>query len=335
MILVFGKIFASIYDGTLGEHWQALVTFQQMIVLCDADGVVDMTPEALSRNTGIPLRIIRAGIIVLESPDPSSRSPAEDGRRIIRLQAHRDWGWRLVNHQKYRDLRSAIDRREYMRDYMRARRAMSPDVIQAVRDAVFRRDGGKCRGCGSTEDLEFDHVTPVVEGGDSSESNVQLLCLSCNRAKGCKQGKFTDVYTSDQSTVLAHAEADTDTDTTTSSQQGDPFQKLTALVHGSPDRFQIVEYVEARQPAAVWAKNFCDWLTDGNDLEGGRPLTVAQLGRTVRDLATKERASQDSIVFVRSCANRVIREDRRNGQRRGSDRPGRLAGFKAPERRKP
>lgn len=108
----YAKIFASIYDGTLAEHWQALVTFQQLMILSNARGVVDMTPFSISRRTGIPLEIIEAGIAVLAAPDPRSRSKEADGRRIVLLDPGRDWGWRLVNHAYYRGLMSATDKKE-------------------------------------------------------------------------------------------------------------------------------------------------------------------------------------------------------------------------------
>jgi hypothetical protein len=101
---MYGKLFKSMYEGTLGNDWQALITFQQMIILCDPDGVLDMTHEALHRVTGIPLDIICAGIAQLEAPDPKSRTPDCDGRRIVRLDDHRDWGWQIVNHDKYKTL---------------------------------------------------------------------------------------------------------------------------------------------------------------------------------------------------------------------------------------
>ena len=55
---MYGKLFESMFDGTLANNWEALVVFQQMVILCDADGRVDMTPMALHRRTGIPLEII-------------------------------------------------------------------------------------------------------------------------------------------------------------------------------------------------------------------------------------------------------------------------------------
>lgn len=120
---MYGKLFVSIYDGTLAEDWRALVTFQQMIILCDQDGILDMTPLAIQKRTGIPIEHIKAGIEILESEDPYSRTPREHGKRIIRLSDDRPWGWHIVNHKHYRDLRTAEERREYMREYMRGKRA--------------------------------------------------------------------------------------------------------------------------------------------------------------------------------------------------------------------
>jgi hypothetical protein len=112
------------YDGTLATKgpWQALVTFQQMLILCDKEGVIDMTAEAISRRTTIPLEIIQIGIPALEDIDQESRSPELEGRRIIRLADNREWGWQIVNYAKYRLMRSQEDRREYMRLYQQERR---------------------------------------------------------------------------------------------------------------------------------------------------------------------------------------------------------------------
>lgn len=119
---MYGKIFHSIYDGTLAEDWRALITFQQLIVLSDADGIVDMTPASISRRTGIPLEHIEHGLSILIKPDPNSRTNTEEGKRLLPIDESRGWGWQIVNHKHYRDLRTADDRREYMRNYMREKR---------------------------------------------------------------------------------------------------------------------------------------------------------------------------------------------------------------------
>lgn len=109
---MYGKIFESMYDGTIAANWKALITFQQMIVLSDQHGVCDIHPPALAKRTGIPLEIIEEGIAYLEKPDIYSRSQEHEGRRIVLLDDHRPWGWSIVNHKHYRDLSSTEDRRE-------------------------------------------------------------------------------------------------------------------------------------------------------------------------------------------------------------------------------
>lgn len=110
------------YDGTLYGQWEALVTFQQFIVLCDADGIIDMTPPAIAARTSIPLEIIKKGIEILESPDPYSRTQGQDGRRIELIDAHRPWGWHIVNHGKYQHMQDADTIRSQTRERVRRHR---------------------------------------------------------------------------------------------------------------------------------------------------------------------------------------------------------------------
>jgi len=62
-----------------------------------------------------------------------------------------------------------------------SRRGSIPDDL---RQLVWLRDGGKCQKCGSTTELQFDHIIPVALGGATSEMNLQILCGPCNRRKG-------------------------------------------------------------------------------------------------------------------------------------------------------
>jgi len=122
---MYGKLFSQMFDGTLGTKgpWEALVTFQQLVILADKNGFVDMTAEALSRRTTVPLSIIEVGLATLTQPDPDSRSPEEEGRRIVPIDPSRSWGWRVVNYEHYRKIRTEEERREYHKNYSRQRRA--------------------------------------------------------------------------------------------------------------------------------------------------------------------------------------------------------------------
>lgn len=61
--------------------------------------------------------------------------------------------------------------------------AQSRYVSETVKKIVFARDGGICQCCGSSFNLEYDHITPYSCGGSSEASNIQLLCQKCNRSK--------------------------------------------------------------------------------------------------------------------------------------------------------
>lgn len=135
---MYGKLFAQMYDGTLGSRgpWQALVTFQQLIILADKTGIVDMTAEAIARRTTVPLDIVELGLSELSKPDEASRSPDEQGRRIVALDPARPWGWRIVNYAKYRQLRNEDERREYHQRYWMEKRSktqqLNPDSTNST-----------------------------------------------------------------------------------------------------------------------------------------------------------------------------------------------------------
>ncbi len=56
-------------------------------------------------------------------------------------------------------------------------------ISATTKKIVFTRDGGVCQCCGSSNSLEYDHIMPFSCGGASDVSNIQLLCMSCNRSK--------------------------------------------------------------------------------------------------------------------------------------------------------
>ena len=109
---MFAKIFTQIFDSSIREDPEARFTFMDLLILCDPNGVVDMTHESIAARTNRPLALIRSTIAVLESPDPRSRTPDNGGRRIVRLDEHRDWGWLIVNYQRFRETASDEQRRE-------------------------------------------------------------------------------------------------------------------------------------------------------------------------------------------------------------------------------
>ena len=119
---MYAKIFDSILKGSLYGDWQTRVVFEDLLILSDKHGMVDMTVDAIHGQTGMPVDIIKRGIKKLMEPDPNSRSKDEEGRRIVLIDDERDWGWCIVNYKKYSEMRTSEERNSYMRSYMQERR---------------------------------------------------------------------------------------------------------------------------------------------------------------------------------------------------------------------
>ena len=119
---MYAKIYEQIFDSSIAENYQVRHVFEDLLKLADKDGTVNRTHEAIARRTNVPLEIVRMAIAELEKPDPRSQSKEADGRRIVRLEEDRDWGWRIVNHGYYRSLKTEEDRRQGIKERVRKHR---------------------------------------------------------------------------------------------------------------------------------------------------------------------------------------------------------------------
>ena len=54
-------------------------------------------------------------------------------------------------------------------------------------EELRKRDGDNCYLCGlflSVHEMTFDHIVPLVRGGEHTASNLRLAHRSCNSRKG-------------------------------------------------------------------------------------------------------------------------------------------------------
>jgi 5-methylcytosine-specific restriction protein A len=66
-------------------------------------------------------------------------------------------------------------------------RALSGRQRENLRKRAIREQPA-CRNCGSTADLEVDHIIEVADGGSLADrSNLQVLCHSCHLLKTAAQ----------------------------------------------------------------------------------------------------------------------------------------------------
>lgn len=159
---MFAKVFSQIFDSSIAENYELRHFFEDMLKLADLTGVVDMTPEAISRRINLPLEKVVPLLHELGKPDLKSRSKGHEGRRIIPLDSHREWGWIIVNYQHYRSIRDEAARREYNRDAKQRERAKKkskkkPESTSIPNDGASVIRLGETHGQQAADDLEDRH----------------------------------------------------------------------------------------------------------------------------------------------------------------------------------
>jgi len=122
---MYAKLMERITESSLMEE-EVMVryVFMMMMAIADPHGYVIGTDVAIARRLNIAVKDLTRAIERLMEPDPDSNSEEKEGRRVVASDVER--GYLLVNYCKYRDMKDETGRREYMKNYMRQRRAKQP-----------------------------------------------------------------------------------------------------------------------------------------------------------------------------------------------------------------
>ena len=56
-------------------------------------------------------------------------------------------------------------------------------ISAADYNLVKQKYNSQCAKCGRKNNLEMDHIIPVIDGGSSDISNLQILCSECHTEK--------------------------------------------------------------------------------------------------------------------------------------------------------
>ena len=108
----YTKLWEDIIHSTIWrEPPHIKVVWVTMLAMADANGFVFASLPGLADVARVTADECREALACLSSPDLDSRSKEKEGRRIEGI----DGGWFLINHEKYRKLRSSEDRREQVR----------------------------------------------------------------------------------------------------------------------------------------------------------------------------------------------------------------------------
>ena len=128
----YAKLFASITESSLwSEPKEVRLLFVTMLAKADASGFVEAAIPGLARAANLTIEEVERAIPVLENPDPYSKNPACEGRRIVSAPG----GWVVLNYEDYRSRHSDEERREYMREYMRNYRKQAVNNVKQSKES--------------------------------------------------------------------------------------------------------------------------------------------------------------------------------------------------------
>ena len=58
----------------------------------------------------------------------------------------------------------------------------------SFRKELKNKLGGTCVNCGSTENIEYHHIVPLINGGTNKFTNIVPLCVECHEKAHDKEG---------------------------------------------------------------------------------------------------------------------------------------------------
>lgn len=166
MSMTFTKLFSSITESTVWcEPAGTRLAWITMLAMADRQGRVFASVPGLANRARITLLETEQAIQTFLAPDPYSRTPDYDGRRIAAI----DGGWRLLNYSKYRQLRDEGATRELKRDHMRRVRAERTEALHSG----MTHSTVEC--CGDNAEAEAETETETEK--TTSEGHVAQLAL--------------------------------------------------------------------------------------------------------------------------------------------------------------
>lgn len=133
------KLFGSIVTSSVWcENDKTLRVWIAFLALSDSEGRVEGAVPGLANVCRVTPDEMRAALVRLSSPDPDSRTPDHEGRRIEAIPG----GWLILNYRLYRERGQAKEgsRAPYMRKRRAEATALLPDVTRYTEERGEKRE---------------------------------------------------------------------------------------------------------------------------------------------------------------------------------------------------
>ena len=162
------KVFGSILNSSVWcADIETKVVWITLLLLADGDGCVWGAVPGIARQAGVSIEGCQRALKLLSDPDPYSRTPEANGRRVVAI----DGGWRIVNARKYREMqtsgqRKASERSKRYRAYKRS--VTGRDKRDASRSSRTEEE---------SESQGTDNETECVDAGMPECDERQLVSV--------------------------------------------------------------------------------------------------------------------------------------------------------------
>lgn len=110
------KLYCTVNQSSISQcSYPTRLVWYSMMAICGLDGIARISEDCVARIANVKEEEAKEALVTLSSPDPHSKDPDHEGRRIEKVPG----GYRILNYFKYRDIKSPAQRASYMRDYMK------------------------------------------------------------------------------------------------------------------------------------------------------------------------------------------------------------------------
>lgn len=266
----FTKLFSTIIHSTV---WRAephvKIVWITLLAMADRLGRVEASLPGLADAARVSIDEAEAALTVLSSPDPYSRTRDYDGRRIRAI----DGGWQLLNYLKYREARTADERRFQVREAVARHRAkqVEPTERNVINPVISNHDVSQCKPMQKQKQKQNKIKTVSSEAAETAVSvPTPTLCEFAVIGTGGTRWAFTDAHRGELAVCYPGVDI-----------LGEVL-KAKAWIDASPDR---------RKTQRGMSRFLVSWLNRSVDNRRG-PAPVAATGKGTASAAAALRAVQ-------------------------------------------
>jgi hypothetical protein len=204
----YTKLFGSILASTIWqESKETKLIWITMLAASNKNGEIEASVPGLAHMACLTIAETESALETLLAPDPYSRTPEHQGRRIAPIPG----GWRLLNHGKYREKMNEAERREYNRlKQIEAReRKKSPEAVNAASANVSSRQ--QMSALSAHTDADTDTDTKAVKNKEAPQpppGESLLLVPDSPKPSKSKPANLEEVFEYADTQGIKHGEAE-------------------------------------------------------------------------------------------------------------------------------